>query len=331
MNSGEIFHIIAILVAFFGFSIASHIFFKKEKKKPLICPMRANCDVVIHSAYSKTLGMRNELVGMFYYMGVILLHGVFLFVPIAYDSKIYFFIYTISLGAFLFSAYLISVQAFILKEWCTWCILSAIASTIIFIATVFSIDIPIRDMFLVNKTAITIFHVLGVSLGVGGAIITDLFFFRFLKDFRISQEEADILRMLSNVIWTAIIILIVTGIGLFWPESERLLESSKFLVKITAVLVLVANGFLLNFKIAPRLMEIVFDKEYDQGQKELRYLKHLAFFSGAVSITSWLFIFVLGSLRSVPVSFGNLLLVYVGLLVVAYLSSRILESKIMRK
>lgn len=327
----QFFHLLAIAFAIFGISIASHIFIKKTKKKPLVCPMRANCDSVIHSGYSKTMGIRNEIVGIIYYLGVILAHGVFLLFPIAYDSQIYFSIYSISLGAFLFSIYLIGVQAFILKEWCTWCVFSAIASTVIFIATAFSIDVPMADIFMANKTSIAIFHVLGVSLGVGGAIITDLFFFRFLKDFKISEEEADTLKMLSNVIWTAIIMLIVTGVGLFWPESERLLESSKFLTKMIAVLVLVINGFMLNFLIAPRLVEISFDQEYDKEHKELRHLKHLAFFSGAISITSWLFIFVMGSLRSVALSFEVLLSIYLGLIAIAYLGSRILEKKLLRK
>lgn len=114
---------------------------------------------------------------------------------------------------------------------------------------------PNGKCVLANRDSLIILHVLGVSLGLGGAVITDLFFFKFLKDLRISNEEADTLRTLSNIIWSAIIVLIVTGVGLFWPQSERLLDSGKFLTKIIAVIVLVINGFMLNFLIAPRLVE----------------------------------------------------------------------------
>lgn len=72
--------------------------------------MRANCDSVIHSAYSKTLGIRNEIVGVLYYLAVIVFHLLFLIFPIAYDSHIYFSIYTVSLGAFMFSMYLVGVR-----------------------------------------------------------------------------------------------------------------------------------------------------------------------------------------------------------------------------
>lgn len=326
----QFFHLLAIGAAIFGISIACHIFIKKTKKKPLVCPMRANCDSVIHSAYSKTLGIRNEIVGIIYYLGVILFHLLFLIFPIPYDSQVYFSIYSVSLGAFMFSMYLVGVQGFVLKEWCTWCVFSAIASTIIFIATAFSIDVPMSSVFLVNKNSLVIFHILGVSLGLGGAIITDLFFFKFLKDLRISNEEADTLRTLSNIIWSAIIVLIVTGIGLFWPQSERLLDSGKFLTKIIAVIVLVINGFMLNFLIAPRLVEISFDKDYKDDQKELKHLKHLAFFSGAISITSWVFIFILGSIRNISWPFETLISIYVGLLAVAYLLSRIIEKRLLK-
>lgn len=329
--SGIFFHFLAIGAGVFGFLIAGHIFLKKSKKKPLVCPMRANCDTVIHSAYSKTLGIRNEAIGSIYYLGVIIFHLLFLVFPVAYDSGLYFLIYTISLGAFLFSLYLIGVQAFILKEWCTWCVFSAIASTIIFISTAFSIDLPMANVFMANRASLTLFHIFGVSLGVGGAIIADVFFFRFLKDFKISHEEADTLRMLSNIIWFAIVTLVVTGVGLFWPESARLAESGKFLAKMVAVLVLIINGFMLNFLIAPKLVEISFDKDYGDEEKELRHLKKLAFFSGGISLTSWMFVFVMGGLRRVPLSFETLICIYIGLLLLAYIGSRILEKKLMKK
>jgi hypothetical protein len=43
-------------------------------------------------------------------------------------------------------------------------------------------------------------HLLGVVLGLGGATIADLLFFKFLREFEISKKDAEILRLLSRVI-----------------------------------------------------------------------------------------------------------------------------------
>src|SRR3989338_1491242 len=99
------------------------------------------------------------------------------------------------------------------------------------------------------RTAILIFHLIAAAIGLGGATITDVFFFRFLKDFKISEMEFGILKVLSQVIWFALALVIITGIGLYLPASERLLVSSKFLVKMVVVAVIVANGVILNLLI----------------------------------------------------------------------------------
>jgi uncharacterized membrane protein len=38
---------------------------------------------------------------------------------------------------FLFSLYLVYVQAFILRKWCVWCLVSATAATILFVIVLF--------------------------------------------------------------------------------------------------------------------------------------------------------------------------------------------------
>ncbi len=52
----------------FGFFVARHIHeHKKVGKKPLVCPMKFDCASVVHSDYSKLLGVPLEVLGMFYY------------------------------------------------------------------------------------------------------------------------------------------------------------------------------------------------------------------------------------------------------------------------
>jgi len=127
---------IVVFLAFSGFLIASYIrHHKKNIKEALVCPLKANCDTVIHSDYSKFLGMPVEILGMFYYALVAISYGLFMVFPgVATETSI-FLIHFASISAFIFSIYLTLVQAFAIKNWCTWCLISAAVSASIFIVS----------------------------------------------------------------------------------------------------------------------------------------------------------------------------------------------------
>lgn len=134
----SLFDFIIILLGFCGFFVALHIHTKKSKKIPLICPLRSNCDTVIHSDYSKFLGIRVERLGLLYYSIIVLGHGIFFFFPEYSNSLLVNISSALSAIAFIFSVYLLSIQAFVLKQWCFWCLISAFLSISIFLLTFFS-------------------------------------------------------------------------------------------------------------------------------------------------------------------------------------------------
>lgn len=117
-----------------GFIISSYIYKKKKAKTKLVCPMRSNCDTVIHSDYSKILGVRVEFLGMVYYFVTGVSYSL-LYVTVFYSREVGIVLFGFSLSAVLFSIYLVSVQAFILKHWCAWCLSSAGISMLIAIAS----------------------------------------------------------------------------------------------------------------------------------------------------------------------------------------------------
>jgi len=123
---------VLIILSVAGFFIASYIYRKKRAKKKLICPRRSNCDTVIHSDYSRILGIPVEGLGALYYVFVFIAYVFVLITGYWSDSLALIFI-GISICAVLFSVYLVSLQAFILKQWCAWCISSAFISILIFI------------------------------------------------------------------------------------------------------------------------------------------------------------------------------------------------------
>ncbi|MDE2399543.1 MAG: vitamin K epoxide reductase family protein [Patescibacteria group bacterium] len=123
-----------------GFLVAKHIYNHKTKNTPLICPARFDCHAVVHSDYSRFLGIRVEILGMCYYAFTVVAYAVFIFKSellfFGHADLINIFFFSLSLAAFLFSTYLIAVQIFILKKGCSWCIVSAFICLCIFILTV---------------------------------------------------------------------------------------------------------------------------------------------------------------------------------------------------
>jgi uncharacterized membrane protein len=133
--------IILILLGLLGFLLASHIHNKKVTKKRLICPRKSDCNSVINSDYSKIFGIPVEVLGMIYYAFTAIYYGVFgiyfinlMSYPHLLDliGYTYIFVLCISLCATLFSLYLVFIQAFKIRQWCMWCIGSAIISILIF-------------------------------------------------------------------------------------------------------------------------------------------------------------------------------------------------------
>lgn len=151
------------------------------------------------------------------------------------------------------------------------------------------------------KTLYTLGHILGAVLGAGGAFMSDMMFFSCVKDRKITTTELRFLRLGSTMVWIGLIVLIVSGALLFSLDPVRYLDSSKFLVKMTIVLIILANGLFFHYMHIPRI-------ERHQN-KDLRlsdeFQKHgpTLVASGAVSLTSWFLALVLGVLRGIPVSY----------------------------
>lgn len=179
--------------------------------------------------------------------------------------------------------------------------------------------------FITNPIKVaTILHLFGVILGVGSALITDMLFFKFLKDYRISKTESSIMESLSKMVWIALIILVISGVVLYLGKSDVLNSSGKFLTKVVALIVLIINGVLLNVVIQPQMFRIHF-KGNMLPTKERR-VRRLAFLLGSISMASWVFIFILGGLRNVSVPFWPTLSTYFGILIVGGLVSQYVEG-----
>ncbi len=313
-----------------GFAIAASIHSNKRKEKKLTCPLGSDCDTVVRSDYSRFLHVPVEVLGMAYYACIVVGYAAYAFIPAVQQPATSFVLLAATALATLFSAYLIFIQAAVLRQWCTWCIGSAIACLVIFFASVHAMRWDPIFLLSEYRQAIVTVHAIAAAIGLGGATVADVFFFKFLKDFRFSAWETGILNTLSNVIWFALALLVATGAGLFLQNPDALLASSKFVGKMVVVAVIIINGAFLNIIIAPQLLKFSFlSSRQETGAP--RRMRRLAFALGAISITSWYTAFILGTLRGIPISVGVFLACYALLLALAIAGSQVMETAYNKK
>ena len=86
------------------------------------------------------MGVSLEIFGMIYYASLSLFYLLSLFVFSIIPAILSSFLLLASLGAFLFSLYLLCLQIFVLKKGCSWCVVSALISILIFILTALNYD-----------------------------------------------------------------------------------------------------------------------------------------------------------------------------------------------
>lgn len=327
-------YLFIVLAAFAGIILTVYIHQKKRRHAPMVCPLGSDCGAVIHSEFSSFLGVPVELWGMFYYAAIFATYASILAVPQSIDWGLLFLVVPLSFVAFLFSGYLTFIQGFTIKQWCTWCLTSAgLCSLIFFLSLGGGVEfMPAFGLLLAaNKGFIVGVHLFGLALGLGGATMSDLFFFKFLRDLRISEREASVLRSISQYIWLGLAILVMSGVGLVLPDAAFYFSSPKFQVKMLVVLVVIVNGAFLNLYITPKLIHISFGDPHKHYQGELRRDRRLAYALGAVSATSWYSAFILGLMHSSPISFQAMLTIYLAVLAVAIGVSQIIERIIARR
>lgn len=288
-------NIILILLALGGFALSFYIYKKKQTNAVLVCPIGADCNSVVHSDYSKFFGVPLEYIGMFYYGAVAASYSIFLLIPSAVLAPFALAVLSLTSVALLFSAYLTFIQAFNLRQWCTWCLMSATLSAFIFAVSLLGSKFGFISLLEENYEAFSIIHVLGIAIGAGGAIIGGILFVKFLKDRSISKIEADITRTISQIVWFALAMLALSGAALYFPGVGEWGEASTFALKMAIVDIVIINRLFLDLLIFPRLARASLEAESAETNFKIQTSAgwKLSFTLGAVSIVSWIFVLIL--------------------------------------
>lgn len=127
---------IKLLLLFSGIGILDTIYISYHNftNTDVWCPIfpKEWCKKVQYSSFSKTLGIPNGYLGLLLYTMIFALSWMYFL-----GSDTFFLIKLLAGIGFAFAAYFTLIQAFILRAFCVWCIVSAINLTVIFAAAFF--------------------------------------------------------------------------------------------------------------------------------------------------------------------------------------------------
>jgi uncharacterized membrane protein len=107
-----------------GISETVYLIRSRKKKEEPICPLNGDCAAVLESKYNKIFLIPNDILGLMFYIAVSLLSS---FVVIGLPP-IHWWVFIIKLSVIigsLFSLFLTYLQLYIIRSWCSWCLLSA--------------------------------------------------------------------------------------------------------------------------------------------------------------------------------------------------------------
>ena len=180
--------------------------------------------------------------------------------------------------------------------------------------------------FIDIKTLFIIGHIVGAVLGAGGAFVSDAIFFSTVKDGIINKTEMRFISLGSRFVWGGLIILIISGIGLFFTNPIYYIASTKFISKIIIVGIITINGIIFHKLHIPVLKRSVGSKLINS--KEFIKRSNILMISGAVSMVSWVATLVLGSLKKIPYGIDTILSVYLVILFVGICSSVIIKRRL---
>jgi len=125
-----------IAFAFIGFLDTSYLTVSHYSGTDVNCSIAQGCNEVLSSSYSVIFGVPMALLGLLYYITILVLSLLYLD---THKVKILKVIAVLTALAFLFSGWLVYLQLFVIKEICQYCMISAINSVVLVILSLLAI------------------------------------------------------------------------------------------------------------------------------------------------------------------------------------------------
>ena len=119
-----------IVLSLLGLIDSGYLALSRKRRKELACPIGHECNEVIESKWSRIFYIKNDTLGIIYYLIVLAFGIYFIFNTETNAINILFYI---SLVGVLFSAFLVFIQAKVIKNYCFYCLISAMLTLLIFV------------------------------------------------------------------------------------------------------------------------------------------------------------------------------------------------------
>ncbi len=112
-----------LVLCLFGSCVTVYLIWSRKKNEHPVCLIGKKCHVVLESKYNHLFGFQNDVMGLFFYISMLVLATLlhFDFGPsdlIFSVMKLSVFAASVVAGVFLY------LQWKVLKAWCFWCIVS---------------------------------------------------------------------------------------------------------------------------------------------------------------------------------------------------------------
>lgn len=129
------FETLFLVLSILGIADAGYLTYKHNRKQPLICPIGDDCSAVTESKWGRIFGVRNESLGLLYYGGLFASMFGALFAPGFSQYVLAYLPWLVGSGT-LFSLFLVFVQAFVIKKYCFYCLVSAGISILLLLTSI---------------------------------------------------------------------------------------------------------------------------------------------------------------------------------------------------
>ncbi len=122
-----------IVLSLAGLINAGYLTYKRYfEKKPLVCPIGHDCNAVVESRWGNIFGIHNSVLGVFFYGGT-LIGGLVLVLTPDLIFNLTFYIFIGAAIGLVFSIFLTLLQKYVIKDYCFYCLISALISLLLFI------------------------------------------------------------------------------------------------------------------------------------------------------------------------------------------------------
>jgi len=115
-------------LALAGYADATYLTVKHFYKTDAGCLLSEGCDTVLNSEFSSIFGIPLAFLGYAYYLICVI--GITAYIQ-SENPKILNGLFLVNLSGFAFSVWLVYLQAFVLNAFCTWCLFSAVVTTLL--------------------------------------------------------------------------------------------------------------------------------------------------------------------------------------------------------